>query len=134
MKKYLIDIFAADKADKVQNDMAHATGIFEPGKIFCNYAAIATMSPNCSKDLITAICTKIESEGGYVVFAGVRLINNRRPKEPVYHMMQGVHTLAMRMNIFNNIASLRFVEALAIPGWYAEHDENYIVKSVKLRK
>jgi len=122
--KVIVDIFGGDSRMKFTNKLMHAGDLFESFKQLCECMQ-ANITADSEIDFFSIIKSKMEANGGYVIFVGIREIDGKRV-DPKAYVMQGVSVLS------TGESWCLFSDALRKLGYEVEEDKNRRVINVKM--
>jgi len=124
--KVIVDIFGGDSRMKFTNKLMHAGDVFEGFKQLCECMQ-ANITADSEIDFVNIIKSKMEANGGYVIFVGIREIDGKRV-DPKAYVMPCVSAISTGESWY------MFGDALRRLGYEVEEDKNRRVINVKKQK
>ena len=124
----LVDFFGGNRMAGQIDKLMHAADLYESGKIFACYDSVVVVG----KPDLNALCKHYkaawEETGGYVVFVGIRSINNVRGKGYPLYFKEEIQSLSMVRK--GDLCWVLFKDALEALGYEVETDKSMHVTKV----
>lgn len=130
--KVVLDILGGYKEDKFINEFMHAADVYEEGKQYAQYfQLIVEGTPNLN-ELIPNILKTYNQLNGYIVFAAIRSIDDKRCNDHKGYFMENVQTISL--NVDGTLKFCLFKDLLKYLGYDCLTDQKmYVVNFANKR-
>lgn len=114
------------------DEFMHAADLFGESKRFVSYSKfelkLGVIDDSVIQELFLKFVEEVESDGSYIVFAAVKSVDGKDPKERVFKLMPGINTVSVYQ--YNDLKWGLLSDVLKRLGYKVKTDERMIVESV----